>query len=359
MVRCTKRLGLTLACAVLILMADAARDLNGSEEKETLRYYADKAGFLVGNVIQGRFWNRDPLFKPTLSREFNLGISIVFMRWTQPERGRFEFSSMDDDIRFAKEHNMKLLGDCLVYRPDTAATWLHLQQGNCGGWSAGELDRILKDYIQTVVRHGADAYLVWEVVDEPTAPGYNGCWSRVLGRDEYIAKAFRYAHEANPNALLLLNDTFGQGGIDRGRAKEFFSLVRRLKSNGVPIDVVGTEMHLELRQLRPTYIEEFKDFLQQAREAGVQVYVTEMDVYQGGTDLSDPFAKQKEVYYNVVHTCLQDSDCKAFIPFGINDHYTWLVTHKGLTDAKPLLFDENYGKKPAYYGVLEALKEGR
>ena len=57
-----------------------------------------------------------------------------------------------------------------------------------------------------------------ERADQPT---HNGCWSRILGEDDYIVKAFQYAREANPNALLLLNDTFGQGGIDKERADEF------------------------------------------------------------------------------------------------------------------------------------------
>lgn len=359
MVRRLKRLLPTIACAVAILVPASARQSSGSDDTQTLRSYADKLGFWVGTTIQGNFWDEDPQYKPTLALEFNSAVSIAFMKHTQPERGRFNFSSMNRDIQFAKEHHMKLFGAALVYRPAISSTWLNFDRANCGGWSARELDRILKDHVEMLVRHGGDAYYAWEVVNEPTAPGHNGCWSRVLGQDQYIAKAFRYAREANPNVLLVLNDTFGQGGTEPGRAREFFSLIKRLKSNGVPIDVAGIEMHLELRQLRPTYIEEFKGFLQQASEVGVQVHVTEMDVYQAGADLPDPLARQKEVFYNVVHTCLQEANCKAFSTWGINDRYTWLVKAKDLTDAKPLLFDENYRKKPAYYGVLEALREGR
>ena len=347
-----------LVGAVLMPMPSTALGA-GAEDTETLRHYADKLGFWVGTTIQGNFWDQDPLYKPTLAGEFNSAVSIVFMKFTQPQPGRFNFSSMDQDVRFAKEHNMKLFGAALIYRPSVSSTWLNFDRAGCGGWSATELDRILKDHIQALVRHGGSAFYAWEVVNEPTAPGHNGCWSRVLGEDEYIAKAFRYAREANPDVLLVLNDTFGQGGTDGGRAHDFLALIKRLKSKGAPIDVAGIEMHLELRQLRPNYIDEFKDFLEQARELGVQVHVTEMDVYQGGADLRDPFAKQKEVFFSVTHTCLQDSNCKALSTWGINDHYTWLAKAKGLTDAQPLLFDENYKKKPAYYGVLEALKEGR
>jgi endo-1,4-beta-xylanase len=256
---------------------------------------------------------------------------------------------------------MKLMGHCLVYRNMQTAPWMNFRDQRCGGWSPKELDDILKEHIQAVVHHGGDTYYSWEVVNEPTNPTHNGCWSRVLGEDDYIVKAFQYAREANPNALLLLNDTFGQGGIDKERADEFWSMVNRLKKKGAPIDVVGTEMHWELPQLRPTYLDEFKDFLAKAREAGVKVHITEMDVYQGTDDTPEAFNKQKEVFYNVVHTCLKDSNCIGFMTWGIADRYSWLRTSdwKNMPNAKPVLFDENYSKKPAYYGVLQALKDGR
>jgi endo-1,4-beta-xylanase len=350
-----------LAMILLLTPLATSEQKEAGAENETLRHAAEPAGFWVGTTIQGRMWNRDPSYKPVMAREFNAGVSIVFPGITQPERGRFNFDPMDEAISFAKQRQMKLMGHCLVYKNATAAPWLHFNNEACGGWSAKDLDQILKEQIQTVVRHGGDTYYAWEVVNEPTEPAHNGCWSRVLGEDQYMVKAFQYAREVSPNALLLLNDTFGQGGIDKARADEFFALVNRLKAAGAPIDAVGTEMHWEVPQLRSSYLDEFKSFLDSARKAGVKVHITEMDVYQGSTDSPEAFAKQKEVFYNVVHTCLKDSNCIGFMTWGIADRYTWLRTSdwKNLPNAKPVLFDDDYGKKPAYYGVLQALKEGR
>jgi len=316
--------------------------------------------FGMGTAIQRRFWDKDPGFKPTLAREFNHAVSIVFMKFTQPERGHFDFDSIDDDARFAKQHNMKLFGATLIYRNDTEPDWLNFGRITCGGWSAKELDQIMKEHIQAVVRRGGDTYYAWEVVNEPMAPVQNGCWSRVIGQDEMIANAFKYAREANPHALLVLNDTFGQSGVDRERTDRFFALIARVKKLGGPIDVAGCEMHLEAQQLHANYIDEFKYFLQQAKAAGVQAQVTEMDVYQGPPGaVQNPYEKQKQVFYEVVRACLQDSNCTSFTVWGIKDDLTWLRTHKGLLDANPVLFDDQFGKKPAYYGVLEALKQGR
>jgi endo-1,4-beta-xylanase len=353
---------LTVLAMMGILVPSAFSQEKGVfSENESLRQAAEKTGFWVGTTIQGRMWNRDPSYKPVMAREFNAGVSIVFQGITQPERGRFNFDPMDEAMGFARQHNMKLMGHCLVYKNATAAPWLRFNSAACGGWSAKDLDQILKEQIQTVVRHGGDAYYAWEVVNEPTEPAHNGCWSRVLGEDQYMVKAFQYAREAAPNTMLMLNDTFGQGGIDKERAAQFFSLVKRLKDAGAPIDAVGTEMHWEMPQLRPTYLDEFKDFLANARKLGVKVHVTEMDVYQGETDSPDAFAKQKEIFYNIVHTCMQDSNCIGFMTWGIADRYSWLRTTdwKNMPNAKPVLFDDDYKKKPAYYGVLQALKEGR
>jgi endo-1,4-beta-xylanase len=354
--RVMRAIGAGLTTLLLAGLAASDQAPGGS-----LRQTADALGFWVGTTIQGRMWDRDPDYKPVLAREFNAGVSIVFPNLTEPERGRFDFDAMDEAMAFAREHHMKLMGHCLLYRNMQTAPWMNFQSSSCGGWSARDLDQTLKQHIAAVVRHGGDAYYAWEVVNEPTNPTHNGCWSRVLGEDDYIVKAFQYAREANPNALLLLNDTFGQGGIDRDRAEEFFRWVDRLKKKGAPIDVVGTEMHWELPQLRPTYLDEFQAFLDQARKTGVKVHITEMDVYQGPEDSAEAFRKQQEVFHQVVHTCLKDSGCIGFMTWGIADRYSWQRTSdwKHLPNAKPVLFDDQFAKKPAYFGVLEALREGR
>jgi endo-1,4-beta-xylanase len=339
-----------LAMTILLVPLALSQTKDAGSENETLRQAAEKTRFWVGTTIQGRMWNRDPEYKPVLSREFNAAVSIVFQGITQPQRGRFNWDPMDEAMSFASAHHMKLMGHCLVYKNAVSAAWLNFNNGTCGGWSAKDLDEILKDQVRQVVHHGGDSYYAWEVVNEPTEPNHNGCWSRILGEDQYMVKAFQYAHEANPNSLLMLNDTFGQGGIDKARADEFFALVKRLKDAGAPIDAVGTEMHWEMPQLRPGYLDEFKDFLARARKLGVKVHVTEMDVKQGSTNSPEASARQKEIFYNVVHTCLLDSNCIGFMTWGIADRYS---------DAKPVLFDDNFKRKPAYDGVLQALKEGR
>jgi endo-1,4-beta-xylanase len=352
---------LTAAIVLLALAPGGAAAPKGDDE--TLRQYADKMDFGIGVFIQPRYWKRDPQHQQIMGREFNR--AVTFPDKLQVERGHYDFELMDEEMQFAKAHNMKLFGAGLLYRNNASPEWLHFEK-NCGGYTEQTIEPIIKEDITTIVRHGGDMYYAWEIVNEPVSPGHNGCWSHLYGgwenggQAKMIAHASQYAHEANPNVPILLNDTFGQEGLDKAKVDDFFNLVKKVNSIGGHLDAVGTEMHLEAQRLRPTYLDEFKYFLDQARKAHVTAQVTEIDVYQGPAGaMQDPFENQKTIYYNIAHACLQDTNCTTFTTWGLYDTASWLHEAKGLTDAKPLMFDERYQKKPAYYGVLQALKEGR
>ena len=356
---------LILSAAVLLLGASGMNsELSPDKENETLRQYADKLGFGIGVFVQPRYWLQDPRHKEIIETEFNRAVAYAVM--IQRERGHYDFDFMDQEMKMARDHNMKLFGAGLIYRSTASPEWLHFMDRNCGGWSQNEIEKIMKDDIQTIVRHGGDLFYAWEVVNEPVSTGHNGCWTHIFGgydhggQDRMIAKASQYVYEANPNVPILLNDTFGQEGLDKGKVDDFFSLIKRVRALGGRIDAVGTEMHLEAHRLRPTYVDEFKYFLDQARKNNLTAQVTEMDVYQGPEgSFQDPYENQKNIFYNIAHACLKDSNCTTFTVWGVADQFSWLHQAKGLTDANPLLFDSQFRKKPAYYGVLQALKEGR
>lgn len=356
----TCRYGLVFAlCMFLTIPAIAAEKKASSQE--TLRQYADALNFRIGSGIRPKIWAENTKGQEVLAREFNSTLTMGMMGVTEPERGHFDFSRMDTLIQFAKEHRMKIWGSALIYRADSLPQWMQDKMHSGPprhSFSESELDQMMKTHIQTLIRHGGDNFYAWGVVNEPLS-GHNQPWQLILGEEDYIAKAFQYAREAT-NLPLVLNETFGHKGIDKEREDEFFGLVKRLKSKNVPIDGVGTEMHLEAQQLDADYIDQLKEFLRRAHELNVAVYITEMDVYQGPAGaVANAFDVQKKIYNDVAAACLADSNCKAMTIWDLSDKDTWL-SHKqrnALTDPKPDLFDENFEKKPAYYGVLEALRE--
>ncbi|HZQ69644.1 MAG TPA: endo-1,4-beta-xylanase [Terriglobales bacterium] len=355
-----RRYGLVLTIGMLLSIAGIAAEKKTSNQ-ETLRQYADKLNFRIGSGIRPKTWAENAKGQQILAREFNSTLTMGMMGVNEPERGRFDFSRMDTLMQFAKEHQMKIWGSALIYRADSLPQWMQDQMHSGPprrSFSESELEQLMRTHIQSLIRHGGDSFYAWGVVNEPLS-GHNQPWQLILGEEDYIAKAFKFAREAT-SLPLVLNETFGHKGIDKERADEFFALVKRLKSKAVPIDGVGTEMHLEMQQLDSDYLEQFKEFLRRARELKVSVYITEMDVYQGPAGaVANAFEVQKKVYHDVAAACLADSNCKALTVWDLSDKDTWL-SHKqrnALTDPKPDLFDEDFEKKPAYYGVLEALKE--
>jgi len=356
-----KKALLALMLSAWLVAPSPAADKKKSNDSDTLRRYADQLGFRIGAGIRPVSWDQDEQGRSILAREFNATMTMGMMGATEPRgEGQFDFSKMDRTIKFAKEHDMKIWGAALIYRPDSLPDWMRdkMRGGPKHAFASGQLDDLMKQHIQTVVRHGGDTFYAWGVVNEPLS-GHNHPWEFLMGEDEYIAKAFRFAREAT-SVPLVLNETFGHGGIDKERADRFFAIVKRLKAQGVPIDGVGTEMHLHAHELDPDYLGQFRDFLRRARDLGVTVYITEMDVYQGPPGaVPNPLEAQRKIYHDVAATCLADSNCKGLTIWDLSDKDTWLVHRKAnqIPDAKPDLFDDDHQKKPAYFGVLDALKE--
>jgi endo-1,4-beta-xylanase len=324
--------------------------------EETMRAYADPIGFGIGTVYQAQE-GHNPLFPPVFSSEFNTAMMTTFMKKVQPSRDQWDWSLTDEVISLALVDNQKIIGGPLVYDNSNAPSWLLFDHADCGAWAPAELEGILRTYIQTVAARFGKQVAAWEVVNEPLTSADN-CWRRLLG-DRYINRAFRYAHEAAPDARLMLNEAFGRAGVDKAAADQFLALVQRLKAAGVPIDTVGIQMHLSAQILRTTYPQEIQYFLDQAQQIGVEVWITEMDVYQGSPGhFQNPFEIQKQIFETVARTCLRSALCTHLIVWGVSDRYTWLAHLSGndFIDPQPLLFDSQFQKKPAYYGVLDALR---
>ena len=383
-------------------LGPTAVTLTAGPSARTLRALADRTGFLIGSVIRFVGDRTNESSNLTLAREFNYVTVFPGTPNLHTARGTFSptvFARRDAEVAFAKTHGLKVMVTPLIWDklgglaepaggnkdPDTAA-WMKFNQPDCGGWSAAELDQIMKEWIQTYVSRFKGSVAAYVVVNEPfkrtrepggTAPLQeqylrpglytpsdlkDSCWKKILG-EGYIAKAFTYAHEADPDAVLIMNDSFNSiRGSDRIMQDKFMELARKLKAQGVPIHAVGTQMHLDastnragLPGLPPTYLQDFRDLLQKAREIGVDVQVTEMDVYLPPGRLLNPAQELKDIYKGVLSTCLQFANCTAVTVFGVSDRFDSEV-RDAHPEAAPLLFDANYQPKPAYHGVTEALK---
>jgi endo-1,4-beta-xylanase len=177
-------------------------------------------------------------------------------------------------------------------------------------------------------------------------------WSRRLGPD-YIDQAFHLAHAADPQARLFYNDYGGEG---RGyKSDKIYELVRRLLERRVPIHGVGLQMHVSLKKSPP--IQDVISNLRRLTDLGLEVQVTEMDV----AFLDDPrgteekLVQQARIYHDTLSACLSVPNVTAFVMWGFSDRYYWIDQEKS-ADA-PLILNEFYQPKPAYYALKDALLE--
>lgn len=241
---------------------------------------------------------------------------------------------------------------------------------------AHRVDSVLHLWIAGMAGHYAGKVKAWDVVNEPMSD--NGAlrtdqnttvpqtatdfffWSKYLGRD-YALKAFQYAKDADPNALLFINDY----GLENGSVKidSLIAYVKELQGKGAKIDGIGTQMHINLNTPY-TFIDAA---FQKLAATSLKVRVSELDVRINPGDKTgfnalppDPvlLAAQAAMYKYVVTSYKKNVPAAqqyGITVWGVDDPQSWIITSQKKVDY-PLLFDGNFAKKPAYAGFVQGLK---
>lgn len=326
-----------------------------SSVTSSLKEYARKRGLLVGAYFPQ--CKNFPACVSLFEKEYGDGgiyNSQNTMKTVMPQQNTYDFTKMDTDIAFAQSLNLRIHHSHLLWKAESSPRWLFPAEdgSDCGTWTSAQLDTIMHDYINKVTEHGGDRYFAWNVINEGRT---QSCWYKKLGETGYI-NAFKYAREKAPTALLVLNDFYG-GNVNPDKVTYWTGFVQRAKSKGASIDAMGIQMHVSSNTGQDTLVNGFRNFLEKTKSVGVKAMITEMDVAvpSGATDAD--FLAQKQIYKKIVKTCLEYPHCISFATWGVTDQYTWLTQSLGRADTYPLLFDQNYARKPAYYGVMEALSE--
>ncbi len=186
----------------------------GNASPLTLREAALARNILVGAAVRPSLFS-EAAYSATLAREFNMVEPEDAMKWwtVRPNAGTFDFREGDEVVRFAQAHGMKVRGHCLVWdhnNPD----WL--VQGH---FTPSQLSRLLQEHISTVMKHYAGQVFAWDVVNEAldenghlkNSPWYNQPGIGLSDKGTaYIEQAFRWAREADPQALLFYNENGGR-----------------------------------------------------------------------------------------------------------------------------------------------------
>ncbi|MEW4272108.1 endo-1,4-beta-xylanase [Priestia megaterium] len=321
-------------------------------EKNSLRKVASEDGFLVGASVSSIPFLEDEKYRKILKDEFNLLTIENDMKFAKihPQRDSYNFVIPDLIVEFALENDMKVRGHTLVWHA-TLPDWLTYKN-----YSKEELTIILKNHIQEVVGHYRGKIYAWDVVNE----AYNddgtlreNIWLKTIG-PAYIELAFKWAHEADPNALLFYNDYSNEGINPKSNA--IFEMVKNFKNKGIPVNGVGFQMHSSITYSKnyEKIIENFKRY----RNIGVDVQITEMDVkvQHSHAPYDRRLEQQADMYSKTLNVCLLSSNCSAFVTWGVVDKYSWIPGFTGQKDA-PLLFDNQYRSKPSYDALYKELEE--
>jgi endo-1,4-beta-xylanase len=282
-----------------------------------------------------------------------------------PEENRYNWRDADSIVAFAQAHGLRVRGHNLCWHEQTPA-WLFKDSTGKQVSKAVLLQR-LKDHITTVVNRYKGKLYAWDVVNEAIADDSthflrNSQWYQICGED-FIAKAFEYAHEADPNAQLFYNDYNTERPEKRERV---YKLLAQLVKAKVPITGVGIQAHWSIYEPSAA---ELKATIQRFSSLGLKVQITELDIsiYPWEKNLrakrpdeSDAFTpeleqKQVEQYKQVFAVFREFKNVITGVTFwNISDGHTWLDGYP-VPGRKnyPLLFDKDLKPKKAYWGVVK------
>jgi endo-1,4-beta-xylanase len=331
----------------------------------TLRDAAQPSGILIGAAARPAELS-EPAYAATLAREFSMLEPEDALKWDtlRPDPQSFDFYQADQLVDFATRHNMKVRGHTLVWHRQLPDWITH------GGFTPSQLSTLLELHIKTVIAHYKGKIFAWDVANEAfdedprTGQLRSTLWYDQPGigyagqGSAYLAQCFRWAHEADPRALLFYNEA--EADKLNKKSDAVYAMVRDFKLRGVPIDGVGLQMHLGGT---PPDISSISANIARFTALGVQVHITEMDVSlavdaNGNANLAD-LQMQANIYRQIAQACLAHPGCTAIQTWGFTDKYSWIGSHSKKTRGAALLFDRNYQPKPAYQTLRDVLTQAK
>jgi endo-1,4-beta-xylanase len=341
---------------------------------------AFKKDFLIGAALnEAEFTGQNPAAAALIKTQFNTISPENVLKWESihPKPDQYDFSAADRYVEFGKKNGMFIVGHNLVWHSQTPKWVFQDDQGN-----PVDRDTLLArmhDHISTVVGRYKGKIGGWDVVNE--ALNEDGTlrespWKKIIGED-YLLKAYQFAHEADPQAELYYNDYSLENAPKQNGA---MALIKKLQAQGVHIAGVGLQGHYKMDWPNPQQVDET---IEAFSKLGVKVMITEldMDVLPPATrsqaaEVSMNFALRAELnpYTNGLPDSVQQKLAQRyadlFAVFAKHHDVVSRVTFWGVTDgdswlnnwpvknrtAYPLLFNRDGRPKPAFNAVIQTSK---
>jgi len=340
-------------------------------DKDTLRNQAPR-DLEIGSAVwaQRDLLSYDPAAPTELQRVLGAQFSSVTpendMKWDaiHPAPDVYDFASADALVAFAKANGQEVRGHTLLWHSQNPA-WVTAASST---WTCDDARAVLEDHIRTVVGHFKGEIYEWDVANEIFQDNWDAGGVRLRTEanpflracaDDPVAligDAFRWAHEADPDAVLFLNDYNAEGINEKTDA--YYDLAQRLLADGVPLSGFGAQGHLSLLYGFDTSIQaNFERFA----ALGLQVAVTEADVriplLEGETGPTPAqVAEQAARYDAMLEACLNVPACSSFTVWGFPDANSWVpAVFPG--EGWATIFEDDFSPKPAFDAMLVSLRD--
>lgn len=329
---------------------------------ESLGAHAAAHGLLYGCAVDMHALKADPAYASLVRDQCRILVAENAMKWgaLRPAAETFRFDEADALVAFAAANRMKVRGHNLAWHRGNPK-WFDT------GLTAANAQKVLVGHIETVMGRYAGRMHSWDVVNEAIdvkdgrPDGMRSTvWLRLAG-DDYLDLAFRTAREADPKALLTYNDYGIEAETAEAEQKReaVLGMLRRMLDHHVPIDAMGVQSHIAVAAAGGSaYGAGLMKFISSARELGLQVFVTEMDVNDRAVPVD---TKSRDVavaaaYKQYLDMVLADPAVRAVLTWGITDRYTWLNGEDSRADGqpeRPLPFDSVYHATPAFSSIRD------
>jgi endo-1,4-beta-xylanase len=338
----------------------------------------ESAPFPIGVGISDQISQR-PMDWSLLKAQFNYVTPENCMKPDPVQRaeGKWAWELPDAFVAFASANDLKIVGHCLVWaKDDRTPPWFGVDGGKPVNREV--LLQRMNAHIDTVVGRYRGKIEMWDVVNEALDDGTNylrdSVWSRTTGED-FIVKAFEYAHAADPKALLIYNDYNNELP---SKLPKMLRLMETFRARKTPVHAIGLQGHYELDSVP---FEAIEKTLATMKELGMKVVVSELDIdviprgrwwANGGAEREalakvNPYengcppeilARQAEQYARLFRIFNKYSDQILRVTFwNLHDGQSWLNDFPWRRTNHPLLFDRKGEPKPAFEAVMREFKK--
>ena len=352
-----------LAAGVALAARPRSKQSERPEQVPALCQLAASCGVLFGTMVEASRLHADPAYAAIVARECAVIVPGTEAKWAATERreGEFTYAALDDIARFAAAHDLQLRLHNLVWGVFNPA-WV------AQAIAEGRGERVMHRHIAAVAGHMRGRGFAWDVVNEPADPrwpsGPEGLcrigWWHAMGPD-YVERAFRLAHEADPQALLFVNDDWLEYAQCEEKRSLYLRLLEGWKRRDVPLHGFGLEAHLH-----PDIAFDavpYRRFLQQLASLGLVLHVTELDVQDRALAAGIPErdAKLADTIRHYLDVTLDEPAVKAVLCWGLSDRAGDLDRdpHTSRTDglaSRGTPLDATLRPKPMYHAMAQAFR---